>query len=57
MTTGSESLPLDTILHGDCLEQMQQLPAESIDLVFADPPYNLQLKQELMRPNMTGWML
>jgi len=53
MTTGSESLPLNTILQGDCLEQMRQLPAASIDMIFADPPYNLQLKQDLLRPNMT----
>jgi modification methylase len=44
---------LDQILQGDALEIMEQLPAESVDLVFADPPYNLQLSQELYRPNMT----
>lgn len=46
-------LPVNTILHGDCVEQMRNLPSECIDLVFADPPYNLQLRQELWRPNMT----
>jgi len=46
-------LPVDQILPGDCLEVMANLPAESIDLVFADPPYNLQLHQELWRPNQT----
>lgn len=46
-------LPINQILHGDCLEVMGQLPDGSIDLIFADPPYNLQLKQDLWRPNMT----
>jgi modification methylase len=45
------SLPLDTILEGDCIAQMEALPAGSVDLVFADPPYNLQLGGELLRPN------
>jgi site-specific DNA-methyltransferase (adenine-specific) len=44
---------LGRILHGDCLELLPQLPAASVDLIFADPPYNLQLKGELWRPNMT----
>jgi len=38
---------------GDCLQVLDSLPPESIDLVFADPPYNLTLNQELWRPNMT----
>lgn len=46
-------LPIDQVLEGDCLEVMARLPAASVDLVFADPPYNLQLRQELWRPNMT----
>jgi len=45
------SLPLNTILDGDCIERMNALPAESIDLIFADPPYNLQLKGDLHRPD------
>ena len=44
-------LPCDQIITGDCLEAMARLPAASIDLVFADPPYNLQLSGELHRPN------
>ena len=48
-----DSLPLDQVLVGDCVEALNGLPAESIDLVFADPPYNLQLRQELWRPNLT----
>jgi DNA modification methylase len=46
-------LPIDHILHGDCIAHMDSLPAGSIDLVFADPPYNLQLQGELLRPNQT----
>src|SRR5262245_10241398 len=41
------------ILVGDCLEEMALLPGESVDLVFADPPYNLQLERDLLRPNNT----
>jgi modification methylase len=44
-------LPLDTILAGDCVEVMRALPEASVDLIFADPPYNLQLKGELHRPD------
>ncbi|MBN1310039.1 MAG: site-specific DNA-methyltransferase [Anaerolineae bacterium] len=46
-------MPLDQILQGDCIEVLNALPANSVDLIFADPPYNLQLQQELYRPNMT----
>jgi modification methylase len=46
-------MPLDQIIQGDCVQEMQLLPEGSIDLVFADPPYNLQLRQELWRPNRT----
>ncbi len=49
-TAGAQALPLNTILDGDCIEVMQSLPAESVDLVFADPPYNLQLRGDLQRP-------
>ncbi|MGE5545801.1 MAG: site-specific DNA-methyltransferase [Solirubrobacterales bacterium] len=45
------SLPVNTILVGDCIAQMDALPARSVDMVFADPPYNLQLGGELLRPN------
>ena len=47
---GAAALPLNTILAGDCIEVMNGLPAESIDLIFADPPYNLQLRGDLHRP-------
>ena len=46
-----KALPLDRIVVGDCIEVMRQLPAGSADLIFADPPYNLQLEGELHRPN------
>src|SRR5947209_20350017 len=41
----------NAILEGDCLVEMARLPADSVDLVFADPPYNLQLNGELHRPD------
>ena len=41
----------DEILVGDCVELMSGLPDGSVDMIFADPPYNLQLKGELRRPN------
>jgi DNA modification methylase len=46
-------LPLDQVIQGDCVEVLADLPPESIDLVFADPPYNLQLQNDLWRPNHT----
>lgn len=49
--TEAVSLPLNQILDGDCIEVMNSLPAGSIDLIFADPPYNLQLKGDLHRPD------
>ncbi|QQA44865.1 site-specific DNA-methyltransferase [Pelagovum pacificum] len=48
---GASALPLNTILAGDCIQMMQSLPAASIDLIFADPPYNLQLRGDLHRPD------
>ncbi len=47
------TLPLDTVLEGDCRDILPTLPERSVDMVFADPPYNLQLSQDLFRPNMT----
>jgi modification methylase len=46
-------LPLNQILYGDCIEILESLPENSVDLIFADPPYNLQLRNDLYRPNMT----
>jgi modification methylase len=45
------ALPLGQILDGDCIEAMRSLPSASVDLVFADPPYNLQLGGDLNRPD------
>ena len=50
-TRGALTLPLNRILPGDCIEVMNSLPGASIDLIFADPPYNLQLNGQLHRPN------
>ncbi|MBM3502876.1 MAG: site-specific DNA-methyltransferase [Alphaproteobacteria bacterium] len=50
-TNPETALPLDSILVGDCITRMNSLPEASVDLVFADPPYNLQLAGELLRPN------
>jgi len=47
------ALPLDQIIEGDCIEILNRLPEKSIDLIFADPPYNLQLQNDLHRPDMT----
>jgi modification methylase len=44
---------VDRVLVGDCLDELRKLPARSVDLVFADPPYNLQLTGELHRPNQS----
>ena len=50
-TPSAQALPLNTILDGDCIEVMNGLPANSVDLIFADPPYNLQLRGDLHRPD------
>ena len=47
----SVALPLNQIIAGDCIEVMRSLPEGSVDLIFADPPYNLQLRGELHRPD------
>jgi DNA modification methylase len=44
---------MNTIIQGDCVEELKKLPDNSIDLIFADPPYNMQLKNALYRPNNT----
>ena len=48
---GAPVLPVNQILAGDCIEAMRGLPEASVDLIFADPPYNLQLKGTLHRPD------
>src|ERR1700758_121911 len=48
---GTGGVTADGIIVGDCIPILDGLPAASADLVFADPPYNLQLENELLRPN------
>ena len=50
---GAGAPPLDEIVVGDCIEALNRLPAECVDLVFADPPYNLQLAGALARPDQS----
>ncbi|MBQ5773473.1 MAG: site-specific DNA-methyltransferase [Acetobacter sp.] len=50
-SASSTALPLDKILQGECVEMMRTIPSESIHCIFADPPYNLQLRGELRRPD------
>ena len=53
-TAGAVSRPaVNRILVGDCLAELGKLASASVDLVFADPPYNLQLERDLLRPNNT----
>lgn len=47
------TLPLNTLLHGDCTAVLKTIPENSVDLIFADPPYNLQLQNDLYRPNLS----
>ncbi|MGR3756562.1 MAG: site-specific DNA-methyltransferase [Tranquillimonas sp.] len=49
--SGAAALPLNRILSGDCIAEMRSLPEASVDLIFADPPYNLQLRGDLHRPD------
>jgi len=50
-TAVAAPLPLDSIIRGDCIAAMRAMPDKSVDMVFADPPYNLQLGGELFRPD------
>jgi len=47
----SESCESTRIVVGDCIAEMAKIAASSVDLVFADPPYNLQLQGDLKRPD------
>jgi DNA modification methylase len=53
MVQNPSNLPVDQVILGDCRQVLRELPENSIDLIFADPPYNLQLAGELWRPNLT----
>lgn len=44
---------INSVVQGDCIELLKKLPDESVDLIFADPPYNLQLHRDLYRPNFS----
>ena len=46
-----KSILKNKIINGDSLKELQKIPNETFDLIFADPPYNLQLKKELTRPD------
>ncbi|MCC6145996.1 MAG: site-specific DNA-methyltransferase [Anaerolineaceae bacterium] len=48
-----QRLPVNEVIQGDCVQVLADLPEKSVDLIFADPPYNLQLQNTLFRPNMT----
>src|SRR5450631_2333190 len=50
-STAAKGPDRSRIIAGDCLAELGRLPEASVDLVFADPPYNLQLDGELLRPN------
>ena len=44
-------MKINTIINGDCVEVLKTFPDDCFDLIFADPPYNLQLNKELLRPD------
>ena len=46
-----KSILKNKITNGDSLKELKIIPNETFDLIFADPPYNLQLKKELSRPD------
>ena len=46
-------LPINKIINKNCIEVLNSLPEKSVDLIFADPPYNLQLQNDLFRPNQS----
>ena len=47
------NMELNTIIQGDCIDVLKKFPDNSVDLIFADPPYNMQLENTLYRPNNT----
>ncbi|HXW20644.1 MAG TPA: site-specific DNA-methyltransferase, partial [Roseiarcus sp.] len=49
----ASQLACDVVLEGDCVEALSTLPSASVDLIFADPPYNLQLARSLSRPDQS----
>jgi len=53
LETADPKIWLDTIIKGDCVAALEALPAASVDVIFADPPYNLQLGGDLHRPDQS----
>jgi modification methylase len=51
MVESGQQTEAGQVVQGDCLDVLAALPAQSVDLVFADPPYNLQLAGTLYRPD------
>jgi modification methylase len=49
----ANSLPINQIIQGNCIEVLSSFPEKSVDVIFADPPYNLQLHHDLYRPDST----
>ena len=45
------SILKNKIINGDSLKELKKIPSETFDLIFADPPYNLQLRNSLVRPD------
>lgn len=50
-TSKSAALQTDRIIKGDCIDSLKKIPAKSVDMIFADPPYNMQLQGDLHRPD------
>jgi DNA modification methylase len=44
---------INSVIKGDCIEELKKIKDNSVDLIFSDPPYNLQISKELFRPNQT----
>lgn len=51
VSSSMTDLPLNTIINADCIETLASMPDECVDVIFADPPYNLQLQGDLWRPD------
>ena len=43
------------IINGDSLKELKKIPDETFDVIFADPPYNLQLQNSLVRPDTVSY--
>ncbi len=54
MSSKQQKTILNTIINDDCIKAMNQMEENSVDLIFADPPYNLQLGDALTRPDNTN---